>query len=148
MDILKIQQILDIYPPFLFIDNVVDINPGIESITSLLIKENDWFFKSHLRTSPTMPGVLLTENMLQTCMLAIYAAQDANESKGLIHQFNVKLKEKISIRDTPIKIKTIATIQSSKRGLTKASCKIYNFESPKIFAEAEIVHFVPANLHP
>ncbi len=144
----KIQKILDIYPPFLFVDEIVAIDPGIESITFLSIKENDWFFKSHLISSPTMPGVLLAENMLQTCMLAIYADHDADQAKGLIHQFKVTLREKITIQDTPLKIKTIAKIQSSKRGLTKASCEIFNHKSKKIIAEAEITHFVPANIHP
>ena len=115
----KIQKILDIYPPFLFVDEIVAIDPGIESTTFLSIKETDWFFKSHLISSPTMPGVLLAENMLQTCMLAIYADHDAGQAKGLIHQFKVTLREKITIQETPLKIKTIAKIQSSKRGFTQ-----------------------------
>jgi 3-hydroxymyristoyl/3-hydroxydecanoyl-(acyl carrier protein) dehydratase len=134
----KIQKILDIYPPFLFVDEIVAIDPGIKSTTFLSIKETDWFFKSHLISSPTMPGVLLAENMLQTCMLAIYADHDAGQA----------LREKITIQETPLKIKTIAKIQSSKRGLTKALCKIYSYKSKKIIAEAEITHFVPANIHP
>ena len=144
----ELQKTLDIYPPFLFIDEAISVIPGKESISIFTVNKDHWFFDAHLKSSPTMPGVLLAENMLQTSMLAIYTARDPDEEKGFVHQFSVTLRNAITIQDSPIKLKTIAVIDSAKRGVTKLSCQINHFDSNKIIADSHITHFIPSNLHP
>ena len=52
-------------PPFLFIDNILDITES-GARTSLYIREDFSFFEGHYPGNPIMPGVLLCESVFQT----------------------------------------------------------------------------------
>ena len=74
---LNIGQIKEIIPhrePFLLIDEITDIVPGV-SVTALShIKPDAYWFAGHFPEKPVTPGVLLLEMMAQAgacCMLAL-----------------------------------------------------------------------------
>jgi 3-hydroxyacyl-[acyl-carrier-protein] dehydratase len=68
----KIKSILPHREPFLFIDEVIEIN-GTEKVVAVKnIKKNEDFFEGHFPGKPIMPGVLIIEAMAQTSVILYY----------------------------------------------------------------------------
>ena len=68
----KIKSILPHREPFLFIDEVIDID-GTEKVVAVKnIKENESFFEGHFPGKSIMPGVLIIEAMAQTSIILYY----------------------------------------------------------------------------
>lgn len=67
-------------PPFLFIDEIVEVTE--ESATAKrLIRPEEAFFEGHYPGNPIMPGVLLCEAVFQTG--AVFLVRKAAEKTGL-----------------------------------------------------------------
>lgn len=69
MVLLNKDQIKDIIPhrePFLLIDEVIALEPGVKCIARTYIKEDDFWFKGHFPGNPATPGVLMIEMLAQT----------------------------------------------------------------------------------
>ncbi len=65
----KIKSILPQREPFLFIDEVIEID-GTEKIVALKnIKDSESFFEGHFPGKPVMPGVLIIEAMAQASII-------------------------------------------------------------------------------
>ena len=68
----KIKSILPHREPFLFIDEVIEID-GTEKVVALKnIRDNESFFEGHFPGRPIMPGVLIIEAMAQTAIILYY----------------------------------------------------------------------------
>jgi 3-hydroxyacyl-[acyl-carrier-protein] dehydratase len=68
----KIKSILPQREPFLFIDDVIEIEGNQKVVARKHVKPDEDFFKGHFPGNPVMPGVLLIEAMAQTSILIYY----------------------------------------------------------------------------
>jgi 3-hydroxyacyl-[acyl-carrier-protein] dehydratase len=57
--------------PFLFIDSITELTPGISASGLWKLTGEEWFFSGHFPSRPTLPGVLMCEAIAQTGALAI-----------------------------------------------------------------------------
>jgi len=57
--------------PFLFVDAITELTPGISASAVWKITGNEEFFVGHFPGRPTLPGVLMCEAIAQTGALAI-----------------------------------------------------------------------------
>ncbi len=57
--------------PFLLIDHVDNVEPGVGAKGHKFLNMNDWFFKYHYVGDPIVPGVLLVEAIGQMATIAI-----------------------------------------------------------------------------
>ncbi|MHA1558275.1 MAG: 3-hydroxyacyl-ACP dehydratase FabZ [Alphaproteobacteria bacterium] len=57
--------------PFLLIDRVIDVNPGISATGIKLVSINEWYFQGHFPDHPVLPGVLIVEAMAQTAAVLV-----------------------------------------------------------------------------
>jgi 3-hydroxyacyl-[acyl-carrier-protein] dehydratase len=65
----KIKSILPHREPFLFIDEIIEIDGTDKVIAVKNIKESESFFEGHFPDRPIMPGVLIIEAMAQTSII-------------------------------------------------------------------------------
>ncbi|MBI5207811.1 MAG: 3-hydroxyacyl-ACP dehydratase FabZ [Candidatus Firestonebacteria bacterium] len=68
----KIKTILPHREPFLFIDEIIEIEGTKKVIAVKNIKKNEDFFKGHFPDRPIMPGVLTIEAMAQAAIILYY----------------------------------------------------------------------------
>ena len=57
--------------PFLFVDEITELTPGISASALWKLTGNESFFEGHFPGRPTLPGVLMCEAIAQTGALAI-----------------------------------------------------------------------------
>jgi len=72
--VFNIDQVMKILPhryPFLYVDRVIEIEPGKKGIGVKNVTMNDGFFQGHFPQRPVMPGVIMVEAMAQTAGVVV-----------------------------------------------------------------------------
>ena len=96
LGIKEIQEILPHRHPFLLIDCIEEVEPGVGAVGYKSVTYNEPFFAGHFPQEPVMPGVLIIEALAQTGAVAILSKE---ENKGKIACFgginSAKFKKKV-----------------------------------------------------
>lgn len=130
----EIQKIIPHRYPFLLIDRVKQLEPGVSCTAIKNVSANELQFTGHFPGEHVMPGVLLVEAMAQTgavCMLSL------EKNKGKIAYFagidKCKFKRKVIPGDTVVLYVEI-TKQKGPIGVGKAIATV----DGKIAVQAEL----------
>ncbi len=70
----EIEKMIPHRPPFLFIDQVEELEPGIRCVARMFVDPEDAIFSGHFPGRPILPGVLIIEAMGQTAAVMMAAS--------------------------------------------------------------------------
>jgi 3-hydroxyacyl-[acyl-carrier-protein] dehydratase len=75
----EIETMIPHRPPFLFLDRVEELEPGVRCVAWMSMEAEDAIFSGHFPTRPIVPGVLIIEAVAQAAavMMAASAAEGA-----------------------------------------------------------------------
>ena len=59
--------------PFLFVDEVLALEPGVSASGIWRLGDDEWFWAGHFPGRPTLPGVLMCEAIAQMGAIAVLA---------------------------------------------------------------------------
>lgn len=93
----EIKNIIPQREPFLMIDEVESLVPGVSSVCYKNVDENEYYFKGHFPGNPIMPGVLITESLAQAGAIAILSVEE-NKSKNALFAGIDKMKFKRMVK--------------------------------------------------
>lgn len=92
----QIQEILPHRYPFLLVDRIVDVEPGVSAKGIKCVSANEMQFMGHFPQMHVMPGVLIIEALAQTGAVALLMKE---EFKGKVVFFgginNAKFKKQV-----------------------------------------------------
>ena len=139
---LTVSQIQEIIPhrhPFLLIDCIEELEPGVRAVGYKSITYNEPQFAGHFPQEPVMPGVLMIEALAQVGAVAILSVE---ENKGRTAYFgainNAKFKQKVVPGDR-LRLECEIIKQKGPVGIGKATAT--NAEG-KVAVSAELTFMI------
>jgi 3-hydroxyacyl-[acyl-carrier-protein] dehydratase len=120
--VMNVEQIMAVIPhryPFLLIDRIIELEPGVRAVAIKQVTINEPFFQGHFPDYPIMPGVLIIEALAQT---GAVAGMVLPENQGKIALFagieNARFRKPVVPGDS---LRLEVTITAMKRGIGKAT---------------------------
>jgi 3-hydroxyacyl-[acyl-carrier-protein] dehydratase len=78
-----IESIIPHRHPFLFVDEVLELDPGVRIVARKIFHDDEWFFEGHFPGRPIVPGVIMVEAVAQACTIAALTVSE-NQGKLLL----------------------------------------------------------------
>ena len=124
LDITQIMEILPHRQPFLLIDAVEELEPGVRAVARKCVSYNEPYFNGHFPAEPVMPGVLIIEALAQTGAVAILSVE---KNRGKTAYFagiqSAKFKKKVVPGDV-LTLQTEIIKQKGPIGIGKATATV------------------------
>lgn len=76
LDAVAIRSIIPHRYPFLFVDRVIALEPGLSATGVKAVSGNEPFFEGHFPAYPVMPGVIIVEALAQVGAIAMLSHDD------------------------------------------------------------------------
>mgnify|MGYP000066916917 CR=1 FL=1 len=134
LDVKQIEEIIPHRHPFLLIDFIDELEPGVRAVGYKSITFNEPQFNGHFPGQPVMPGVLMIEALAQVGAVAILSLP---ENKGKTAFFgsinNAKFKQMVRPGDT-LELETTIIRSKGPVGVGEAIAKV----NGKLAAKAEL----------
>lgn len=131
----EIQNIIPHRAPFLLIDRVDELEPGVFAKGVKMVSGNEFYFQGHFPAEKVMPGVLIIEALAQMGAVAILSLE---ENKGKIAYFGginqAKFKKKVVPGDA-LELETRIVKSKGSVGIGQAIARV----NGKIAVKAELV---------
>jgi len=125
LDVNEIMKILPHRYPFLMVDRIIEVEPGVRCVGLKNVSINEPFFQGHFPGHPVMPGVLIIETMAQVAGIMAYLSSD-EETRAKVTYFmaidNARFRKPVSPGDQ-LRIEITTTMH--RRGIWGVAGKAY-----------------------
>ncbi|MEG0216278.1 MAG: 3-hydroxyacyl-ACP dehydratase FabZ [Hungatella sp.] len=138
LGIKEIQEIIPHRHPFLLIDGIEELEPGVRAVGYKCITYNEPQFAGHFPQEPVMPGVLMIEALAQVGAVAILSMEENRGKTAYFGGINhAKFKKKVIPGDR-LKLECEIVKQKGPVGIGKATATV----DGKIAVVAELTFMI------
>ena len=121
--------------PFLLIDRVTELEPGVRCVAEHDFTGEEWYLKGHFPGNPIVPGVILTESLAQAATVGAMSLPEYRDGIGLFAAIEeMKFKRLVRPGDTG---RFVAVVEKLRRGYGRV--KVQAFVGEELAAEGVII---------
>ncbi|MCZ8523332.1 MULTISPECIES: 3-hydroxyacyl-ACP dehydratase FabZ [Paenibacillus] len=135
LDAKQIQEIIPHRYPFLLVDRILELEPGVRATGLKNVTINEPFFPGHFPGYPVMPGVLIVEALAQVGSVAMLSLE---VNRGKIGFFagidNFRFRDQVLPGDT-LTLEVVITRAKGPFGRGQAVARV----GDKVVAEGELM---------
>lgn len=114
-----IKQLIPHRYPFLLVDRITALEPGVSAKGFKCVSVNEPFFEGHFPGRPLMPGVLIVEALAQVGAVALMAKPENQDKLAVFAGIDeVRFKRQVVPGDV---LEFEVTIESMRRGIGKGA---------------------------
>ena len=120
----EIKKYLPHREPFLFVDEVININKNSDIHAKKFISEDEYFLQGHFPNNPIFPGVIIIEALGQVSGILGFVSMDKTPEEGSIYVLagvdKVRFRKRLVPGD---EVHLFSKVINSKNGIWKFDCR-------------------------
>jgi 3-hydroxyacyl-[acyl-carrier-protein] dehydratase len=123
LDRAGIQALIPHRDPFLLIDRVTELEPGVRAVAEHTFTGEEWYLKGHFPGKPIVPGVILVESLAQTATVMAMALPEYRDGLGLFAGIEeMRFKRIVRPGETG---RFEATVDKMRRGFARVNVRAF-----------------------